>query len=124
VRILYTFPLLPSALLFLFPSSSLTAIGGSKIFFQKVVYSHQNYYTLHLIKFLTKFESLRMGQVDFSCCVAVVGSTMPLIAVLPIAIGTRARIVTTMLVFAWWRWLWREHSPKSELISGNLPCVH
>ncbi|WP_442949947.1 hypothetical protein [Nostoc sp.] len=65
-----------------------------------------------------------MGQVDFSCCVAVVGTIMPGIAVLPIAIGTHARIVTTMLVFAWWRWLWREYSPLSELVSENLSSVH
>ena len=41
-----------------------------------------------------------------------------------IAIGTHARVVSTMLVFAWWRWLWREYSPKSELISRNLSSVH
>ncbi|MCC5607674.1 hypothetical protein LC612_12980 [Nostoc sp. CHAB 5834] len=30
-------------------------------------------------------------------------------------VGTRTRIVSSMLVFAWLRWLWREYSPKSEL---------
>lgn len=93
-------------------------------FFSKsgVLISKLLYTTFNQISHLG--ESLSMGQVNFSCCVAVLGTTTLGIAVLPIAIGTRARIVTTMLVFAWWRWLWREYSPKSELISGNLSSVH
>jgi len=43
---------------------------------------------------------------------------------LKIATETRARIGTTILVFGLWRLRFREYSPKSELISGNLSSVH
>jgi mRNA interferase HigB len=56
-----------------------------------------------------------------SCCVAVRGTTMPSIAAVRIATGTRRRIVTTTSVFGWFPLASTPALP--ELLDGNLASV-